>query len=119
MNAESYQDRWSQSVSAAERRQDVRMPAAHPVVVCDRRGRVLLRGRASNVSEAGVFCLTDAQRALRVRGEVLLEIHLPVPGRRSRRTPATRKVRYRGRVARTRKLGQLVGLGIELTEKLT
>jgi len=101
-----------------ERRRNARVAAAHPVAVRDRRGRLLLRGRASDISETGLFCMTRARRGLRVRGIVYLEVTVPA-GRSPRlRHRPTRTVRYAGRVVRTEEIGQLVGMAIELIEKL-
>ena len=107
------------SVRLTERRRHSRTSAAHRVAVCDRRGKVLLRARTSNISEGGLFCLTEARQALGMRGRLIVEIDLPScrPGRPAGHS--TRTVRYAGRVVRVEEVGQLVGIAIELIEKLS
>jgi len=107
------------SVRTTDRRRNARVAAAHPVAIRDRRGRILLRGRTSDLSESGLFCLTEARRGLRLRGKVILEVTLPAgrPGR-LRHSP-TRTVRYAGRITRTEEIGQAVGMAIELLERLS
>jgi len=107
------------SVRSAERRRNARVAAAHPVAIRDRRGRLLLRARTSDISETGLFCLTEARRGLRLRGKVTLEVTVPA-GRRARlRHSRTRTVRYAGRIVRTEEIGQVVGMAIELLERLS
>ena len=103
---------------SAGRRRHTRMPAAHPVVLRDRRGRVLFRGRASNISENGLLCVTDARRALRVKGKVILDITVPAVSSRRPRPHAVRSVRYLAQVVCVQELGQMVGLGLEFIQKL-
>ena len=106
------------SVRATERRRKDRTAAAHPVAICDPRGQLLVRGRTSDVSETGLYCLTEARRALRIRGRVIVEVSLPA-GRSPRlRHRRMRKIRYLGKVLRVDEIGQLVGLALELVEKL-
>ncbi|MGB2824778.1 MAG: PilZ domain-containing protein [Phycisphaerae bacterium] len=107
------------AIRTAERRRAARITAAHPVTIRDRRGRLLLRGRTSAISESGLYCLTDARRGLRLRGKVILEVTLPA-GRSPRlRHSPTRTVRYAARIVRTEEIGQAVGMAIELSARLS
>ncbi len=106
------------SVHVRERRRGSRMSVSHPVTLRDRRGRVLLRGRTSDISQRGLYCLTECRRGLRLKGRVMLEITLPA-GRAPRRRHATqRTARHAGRIVRVEEIGQLVGLAIELIDRL-
>ena len=107
------------AVRSIERRRRQRAPAAYPVAIRDRRGMGLLRGRACDVSERGLMCVTESRRGLRVRGKVVLEITVPSAARRKGRQSTGRSVRYLARVVRTGELGQLVAVSVELIEKLT
>jgi hypothetical protein len=107
------------STCATERRRSERRPAALPVAICDDQWRILVRGRTSNVSEAGVSVVADARRGVPAEGNIFLEITQPPdpyakPGKDLRRIH-----RYTGRVARTQQLGNLLGLGIEFTRQLS
>jgi len=106
------------SVRTTERCRSPRGTAAHAVVICDHRGRTLVRGRTAEVSAGALTCLTRARRALRIHGEVILDVDLPA-GRSPRlRHSPLRTVRYAGRVVETTEIGQLVSLTIELIERL-
>jgi len=106
------------SVRTFERRRGSRDAAALPVAVLDRRGRLLLRARTSTISESGLYCVTLARRALRLRGEVVVEVYLPDDRSARQRPSQTRAVRYRARLIRAEELGQTVGLALEFIEKL-
>ena len=102
-----------------ERRRSIRVAAAYPVSICDRRGRVLTRGRTANISENGVFVLASNVRRLPPSGEVLLQIAVPDASSRQSRRDSSRIVRYVSRIVRSGSLGRFVGLGIEFVQKLT
>lgn len=94
------------------------MSAAHPVAICDRRWRVVLRGRTSLISERELLCLTRSRRGLGVKGRVFVEITLPAGRSLKLRHSPNRTARYRGRIARVEEIGQFVALAIELTKRL-
>ncbi len=102
------------AVRVSERRVDVRVNAACPVRVLSDEGQVLTTGRAANVSENGVLAVV---RGCVLARQVLVEITVP-----SRAEGAiggqTKTVLYRARVARQQVLGNLVGLGLQLIEKV-
>ena len=88
------------------------------MAVWDRRGRLLFRARASDISENGLRCLTLARRALRAKGKVVLELCLPPARLPKVRHRVARTVRYLGRIVQAEEVGQLVGVAIQLIEKL-
>jgi len=106
------------SVRTEERRCGRRLAGSYPVVVRDRRGRVLARGRTGNVSQTGLYLLADRPRDIRPERTVLVEIVLPVLARHRLADGARRTVRYLGRVVRAEEVGQLIGVAIELGRKL-
>jgi len=105
------------STLTAERRRNLRLPAAHVVTIFDNRGNVIARARTVNISEAGVFVLVNLQRALPPSGQVRLEIVLPA-GCDAWRRDRTRTVMYLCRIVRTQSVGQMKGLGLEFMKKL-
>ena len=102
----------------AERRRSVRTPAAYQATLYSRQGRVLARGRTTNISQSGAFVVAENRRNIPLSGRICVEIAVPglsvSPGRRAR----MRVVRYACRIVRTQALGQLIGLGIEFVRKL-
>jgi c-di-GMP-binding flagellar brake protein YcgR len=107
-----------QPVQTQDRRRSIRVAAAYPVSLCDDTWRILARGRTANISETGVSVVADARRGVPETGQVHVEITLPaegkfVPGRRQMRI-----ARYVCRIARVQQLGNLMGLGLDFTEKL-
>ena len=102
----------------AERRCSLRTAAAYPVTLHDPRGRLVARGRTANISESGLFMITRGGDDMIGLEEVLLQISLPAVGGEAAWRGGMRIVHYRGRVVRTQSLGQLLGLGIELVEKI-
>lgn len=100
-----------------DRRAGFRMSAAYPVSLYDRRGRLLMRGRTVNISENGVFVITQLRLDLPATRGVRVEVMVPSHGDNGRR-PESRKVLYSCRVVRTQSIGQLVGLGIKFLRKL-
>ena len=105
-------------VKTSERRRDARQPAACSVEVLDDRGRLLARGRATNISENGLFLLTGRCPNLPSSGRVMLKITLPAPRQKRSRRGAGRIVVYLGRIVRRQVLGQLSGVGVEFVRKL-
>jgi len=105
------------TVRTDEKRRSVRMPAAYPVVLRDRRGRLLARGRTANFSETGVYVLVRPYKRILSGQELHIELTLPnSPFCHSRRD--VRVVVYVCRVTRSEELGSLAGFGIELLRKL-
>lgn len=106
----------AQNSVSTERRTSYRMPCVYPVVVSDRRGRFLSRGRTSNISETGVMAIVNLKRPVAVDERLIVE--LSVPSASASRDRQFRTVVYACRVARIQSIGQLTGLGIEFLEKL-
>ena len=103
----------------ADRRSHVRTQAAYKAVVTDRKGRVVLRGRTTNLSDRGAFVVGSAPRGVPHVRNVVVEMHLPETKVSRGGHRSTRKVRYLARVVRRQTLGQMLGMGVELLEKLT
>jgi hypothetical protein len=106
------------TVMVRERRGTLRIAAAYPVVIRDRRGRVIAKGRTANISQSGIYLILPARNEIKPGASFNLELSLPGVDSRGR-LGANRTVNYRGRVVRTDTLGQLLGVGIELVRKLS
>jgi len=102
----------------AERRSTARASVAHPVLICNRRGRVLGRGRTGNISENGVFVVVPEPGALARSGQLVIRIELPSTRQARNGRNATRQVSYLARVVHSQSLGQMLGLGLEFLQKL-
>ena len=102
----------------AECRHAVRMPAAYPAEIRDRRGNRLGCGRTANISENGVFALIDGHRPIRPETQVYLFLKLPSIDTVGVRRRRARTVHYLCRVAHIGALGQLRGVGLHLISKL-
>jgi len=107
------------SVRLADRRRSYRMAASHHVVVRDKRGRMLARGRTANISENGAFVLVRCAKPPRQNTDGILEMTVPAFSGVRHKPGATRVLCFACRIVRVQQLGQLVGLGIELGEKLS
>ena len=95
-----------------------RSAVAHLVTISDRRGRNVVRARVAELGHTSLFCVTEARRALGLKDMVTVTIHLP-PSRSARRPHGSnRAVRYLGRIIETQEIGQIVGLNVQLVEKL-
>jgi len=101
-----------------ERRNGIRMAAAYVVVISDRRGRFLARGRTANISESGIYVIIE-RRHLPEGGMVNLDITIPDAAGKPGRPDAQRTVRYASRIVRDEPVGQLMGLGIQFVEKIS
>ena len=102
----------------ADRRREVRTPAAFPATVHDSRGRLLAKGRTTDISERGALIVARSMRpAPRVK-QAMLEMTLPAACELTPKRPATRTVRYSCRIVRCQKLGHLLCLGLEFVEKM-
>lgn len=101
----------------AERRRSTRTAAVYPAAILDNDGCLLAWGRTSDISECGVFIIAETQWQPELDSTVIVQLQLPgFPHRRRRDKP--RIVMYQARVVRTRMLGQLLGIGLELLAKL-
>lgn len=98
----------------AERRRSVRVSAAHPYVLRDRKNRVIAKGRTANISENGVMTVVKLHPRLPDTGQVVLDLTLPADPILG----TTRLVKYRCRIARRQEMGNMVGLGLEFLQKL-
>ena len=105
------------STRVAERRRNQRTPAVHPAAILDEDGYVLASGRTSNISEHGVFVIGNGQWRPQLDAKVILMLELPAAPT-PRRPDRLRTVAYRARVVRTQEVGQLIGVGLELMEKV-
>jgi hypothetical protein len=105
------------TVMVRERRGTLRVAAAYPVVVRDRRGRIIAKGRTANISQSGIYLILPARTEITPGASFNLELSLPGIDNRGN-LGARRTVNYRGRVVRVDPLGQLLGTGIELQRKL-
>lgn len=102
----------------AGRRCHTRFSATYSVLVRDLDGRIVARGRTANVSVTGIFVIAPIEEVPGLNEELLVEVALPrSPEPGDNRRP--RKAHYLARVIRIRQIRQLVGLGMELLEKLT
>jgi hypothetical protein len=105
------------SIRVQEKRQSLRVPAAYPAVVLDRKGHALARGRTANISENGVLVLVNPRREIVPEETVILELSVPSTSSRTRDN-ARRVVRYRCRVVHIQRLGHLLGVGVEFLAKI-
>jgi len=105
------------STRISERRKNQRTLAVYPAAILDNDGYVLARGRTSNMSERGVFVIADGQWRPQLDAKVILMLELPAAPT-PRKPDKTRTVAYRARVVRTQEVGQLIGVGLELMEKV-
>ena len=102
-------------VRAVEKRLSLRISAAYPVSVCRKDKTFLAKGRTANISENGLLAVV---RGCQLPAEVLVEITLPSQSGSNRTRNQTRTVLYRARIVRQQVLGNLLGLGVELLEKV-
>jgi len=102
------------SVRTAERRRSIRVVAAHPYVLRDRKNRVLGRGRTANISETGGLTVVRHDPKIPETGQVIVDLTVPADPIAG----TTRTVKYRCRIARRQEMGNMVGLGLEFLQKL-
>ena len=105
------------STRVAERRRNQRRSAVYSAAILDEDGYVLASGRTSNMSEGGVFMIGDGQWCPQLNAKVILMLELPAAPT-PRKPDKMRTVAYRARVVRTQEVGQLLGVGLELMEKV-
>jgi len=101
-----------------ERRRAARRPAAYRVVLRGRRGRLIARGRTVNISPGGVFVLVRPRGPMPRNDRLEIELTLPRAQSGPPSRPRSRRARHRCRVVRTERVGEMVGLALELLEKL-
>jgi len=81
-------------------------------------GEVACKGQTINVSDCGIFALVDLAEVPEVDTKFLLEVDLPSTisenGSRQRQT-----AHYVARLVRTEQIDELIGLGMELTERIS
>jgi hypothetical protein len=107
------------TVHTAERRRSVRLIAAYPVVLNDRGGKPLTRGRTANISEHGAFLVAHDGCRLAEGREVVARLTVPsLSTDEHNRRDAHRTVVYVCRVVRMQSLGPLSGVGLEFLRKL-
>ncbi len=102
-------------VNTRDRRRDERVGTSAPGVLRDSEQRFIAKCVGINISTTGVFLMTHDTPELPRTGQVYLEMALPeesIPGGVQSRTL------HRCRIVRVKQLGDLVGMGVELLEKL-
>ena len=100
-------------VRTAEKRLSLRVSAAYPVCIRRKNRTLLASGRTANISESGLMAVV---KSCSLPPEILVEISLPSSSSKTRNQ--TRTVLYRARVVRQQVLGNLMGLGVQLIEKV-
>ena len=105
------------NITEAERRRNSRLAASHSVTILTADGRKLVNGRTGNISPRGLFVIARFNNDL-PEDEVLLELKVPTARSHVSGGTQTRSVRLRARIVRTVRLGQLVGLGLQLIDDL-
>ncbi|NLW86313.1 MAG: PilZ domain-containing protein [Planctomycetes bacterium] len=105
------------TMRTAERRVNLRMPAAHPAMLSDSQGRPVAQGRTANISQNGAMVLVNARRTITTDEKLRLELHLPALSDRPKRRQL-RVVVYTCRVVHVQPVGQMLGVGIELLDKI-
>jgi len=105
------------SVTVRERRGQLRIAAAYPVVIRDRRRRIIAKGRTANISIGGVYALLPMREEFKPQATFNVELSLP-DFSSPRRISMSRIVEYRCRIVRIEPLGHMLGVGIEFLEKL-
>ena len=98
-------------------RRHERVEARYAVILRNADGDVLGHGQTVNVSDGGVFAVIDLADVPEVDTTFLLEVDLPSilasNGDRQRQT-----AHYIARLVRTEQIDELIGLGMELTERI-
>ena len=102
--------------AGAERRHNNRIPAAYPVVLCNRAGDVIARGRTANTSPTGMLIITRYSSELCGADELIAHVTMPAPSV-GEHPSGKRTVTHRCRIARVQCLGNLLGLGVEFLEQ--
>ena len=100
------------------RRRNERTEPRYAVILRDMTGDVLGRGQTVNVSDGGIFVMVDLDEVPDVGDQFLLEVDLPSiladDGSRESQT-----AHYISRLVRTEHVDELIGLGMELTQRLS
>ncbi|MHC4717725.1 MAG: PilZ domain-containing protein [Planctomycetota bacterium] len=98
-----------------DRRRDERIGTSGPAILRNSQQEFIARCVATNVSANGVFLMTHDTPSLPRAGQVYLEMELPegiVP------EPLESRTVHLCRIIRVKQMGELVGLGVELVERL-
>jgi len=90
-----------------ERRRHDRTPLVYPVTVRDRIGRIVFRGRSSDVTPCGIRLIGPCGTGIRLGGQVWVELWVP---NLRRRGPRNRVVKLQGEVRRTMNIGDWKGV---------
>lgn len=101
-----------------ERRRMARVSVAYPVTLLDSRGRVLARGRTTDISQDGVLAVVVAASGQINAERVILEVTVPKTRPRHTNRQPGRRISYLAKVVRQEPLGQMIGLALEFVEKL-
>ncbi len=105
------------TTKVANKRRSRRVPAVHPVTVMDDDGYVITTGRTCDASECGVLVIADSDWDPAPDSEVVVELRVPTSPT-ARKPNRLRSVTYRARVVRVRGNGSMVGVGMELIQKM-
>ncbi len=105
-------------VSTTERRSSGRISTAYPAKIRSRNGKILARGRTSNVSAHGAFLIADREFEIPSDGVVVLELVKPDLGRTTADDEPNLD-RYECCITRSESLGQLTGLAVKFNKKMT
>lgn len=100
-----------------DKRRAPRASATYSATIRDTSGRVLGHGRTSNVGIMGLLLIAPLEHRPHLNDHLLIEIDLnsrPYPG--GPKVPQA--AHYLARVVRTRRVGRLVGVGLELLDKI-
>jgi len=104
-----------QPTKARDRRREERIGTSAPAVIRDSQQRLIARCVATNVCSNGVFLMTRDAPGLPRAGQIYLEMELPVGSV----PPAVEsRTLHLCRIVRVKQLGELVGMGVELLERL-
>ena len=100
-----------------DKRRAPRASAIYSATIRDPSGHILGHGRTSNVGIMGLFLIAPLQHRPHLNERLLIEIDLnssPYPGG----PKVTQAAHYLARVVRTRRVGRLIGVGLELLDKI-
>src|SRR6056297_2753867 len=100
----------------AERRQDLRTPAAYPVQVATSGGRKIASGRTADISPGGTHAIV---RGAPIHVGQHVQIRLALPTTAVVAGGDRREVAYRARVIHARQLGEFQSVRLRFEEKLS
>ena len=105
------------TVRMAERRRSPRVCAAHRARITDSSGHLIVHGRTANISQNGAMVICHTRGYPEPPPSVLVELELPGASDKDSPDGNERTVTFDCRVVRTRRLGHLVGLGVEFPQR--